>query len=86
MSWVEIFGLAAGIFTTGGATPQAWRLFRRKSARDISLPSSFMFLAGTLLWLAYGIALKSPAMMFWNSVGTVVTGAILFAKFRWGRD
>ena len=83
MEWQEILGLVGGFFTTTSLIPQVWRLFRLKSAREISLTFNIFFALGVSFWLAYGIALDLPAVIFWNAITILLVGSMLFAKLKY---
>ena len=85
MDWQEIFGFIAGTLTTVALIPQVWRLFKLKSAREISLPFTTMFLFGGIFWLTYGIMLSQPPLIYANVVSIVLVALMLFAKLKWGR-
>jgi len=77
-------GLAAGIFTTGSLIPQVIQVFKNKSAKDISLLFTLMFLAGGLLWLSYGIADKLMPLIFWNTLANILVILLLIGKLKYG--
>ena len=81
MSSGEILGLIAGAITTGSFVPQVMRVYKLKSAREISLLFTILFLAGDMLWMAYGFYLGSFPIILWNILGGVMAGALLCAKF-----
>ena len=85
MSSVEYLGLAAGIFTTCAVVPQIMRVYKLKSAREISYIFSSSMLAGVVIWLAYGIVLGLVSLIVWNSIGVVLNSCLLLAKIRYGR-
>lgn len=64
---------------------QALRIVRRRSADDVSLPFLLILLAGSLAWLAYGIALRNAALIVPNSVGLLGTLAACTVARRWRR-
>jgi MtN3 and saliva related transmembrane protein len=84
MDFREIFGLVAGALTTGGFVPQVLRVFRMRSAIEISLPFTILFAIGTTAWLSYGIVLGAFPLILWNSIALCLGLALLFAKLRWG--
>jgi MtN3 and saliva related transmembrane protein len=73
------------MLTTGGFVPQVWRLFKLKSAREISLPFTLLFTIGIAFWLAYGIVFSSFSVTLWNGITLVLAGCMLFAKIKYGR-
>ena len=82
MSWQEILGFVSGAVMTVSMIPQVWRLFRLKSAREISLPFTVLFLAGTACWLSYGIVSNLAPVILWNAVTMVSALAMVYAKFK----
>ncbi len=86
MDWQEILGLVGGFFTTTSLIPQVWRLYRLKSAREISLAFNIFFALGVIFWLAYGIALSLTSVILWNSITLLLVGSMLFAKFKYGKQ
>ncbi|MCX5998205.1 MAG: PQ-loop domain-containing transporter [Chloroflexi bacterium] len=68
MDWKEILGYVSGAFTTLSFVPQAWQLYRLRSAREISLPFNLLFMCGVAFWLAYGILLHLTPVILWNAV------------------
>ena len=85
MNSVEALGVLAGALTTLGLIPQVVRVFRLKSAREISLAFTFLFMAGIFLWLLYGIWLGLLPVILWNSVSLAILGLLAYAKLRYGR-
>ena len=84
MAWEEILGWVAGAIVTTSLIPQIIRVFKLKSAREISLVFTTLMFAGILLWLGYGIALGYLPVIVWNAIGTVLTAMLLAAKLRYG--
>lgn len=82
MSWQEILGFFSGAIMTFSMIPQVWRLFKLKSAREISLPFTLLFLIGTTCWLCYGIVLSLAPVILWNAVTLVSATAMVYAKFK----
>lgn len=77
-------GLVAGLLTTAAFVPQVIRIYRSKSARDISLPAFGTFVVGLALWLLYGLLIGEIAIIVWNAVTLVLAIAILAMKLRYG--
>jgi len=86
--WVaELIGSLAGSCTTISLVPQLLRIWRAKSARDVSLTMFSIFGTGILLWLVYGIVVGSPAVIATNAGSLVLAIAILVlsARYQHGR-
>ena len=85
MSFGEVFGLVAGLFTTSSLVPQVIRVFKLRSAHEISLLFNILFLVGGLLWLFYGISYRLFPVIMWNILGVVLTSALFIAKLKYGK-
>ena len=79
-----MIGLAAGLLTTVAFIPQVWRIWKTRSARDVSLPAFVAFTAGVALWLCYGVVRDEWPIILWNAVTLVLAGAIVAMKVRFG--
>lgn len=77
-------GLLAGFLTTIAFVPQAWKIWKSKSAKDVSLPTFVAFTSGVALWLAYGILNQELPIIIWNAATLVLAGAILGMKLKFG--
>ena len=77
-------GFVAGILTTVAFVPQVTRIWKTRSARDVSLPAFVVFTIGVAMWLAYGILKQELAIMLWNAVTLALAIAILWMKIKFG--
>jgi MtN3 and saliva related transmembrane protein len=78
-------GLVAGFFTTFAVVPQIMRVYKLKSAREISIIYNTMMLLGILLWLVYGIMLGLVPIIIWNIIGALLVVLLLMSKLKYGR-
>lgn len=85
MDLPEILGLAAGFLTTLSFVPQALKIHRTRSARDVSLGMFVAFTAGVVLWLAYGLMKRELPIILWNAITLVLALWILAMKLRYDR-
>lgn len=76
-TWV---GLLAGALTTVSFLPQALRIWRTRSAKDISYVAVLCFIAGISLWLWFGILLHSLPIILWNAITLALNLSILGLK------
>jgi MtN3 and saliva related transmembrane protein len=82
---IEWLGLFAGALTTFGLLPQIIRIFKLKSAHEISLLWSLTFLVGVSCWLAYGVCLHSIPLILWNAIASLFALTLIYAKLKYGR-
>jgi MtN3 and saliva related transmembrane protein len=81
---LNVLGFLAGLLTTAAFIPQALKIWRTRSARDVSLGMYTVFIAGVVLWLVYGIALGSVPIIVANVFTLVLALAVLLMKLRYG--
>lgn len=78
-TWI---GLAAALLTTAAFAPQAFKVWRTRSTRDISLAMFSLMVTGLCLWLIYGILIEDIPLILANAVTLILASAILVAKIR----
>lgn len=76
----EAVGLIAAVLTTASFLPQAIRIWRIGSARDVSLAMYVMMTTGTALWLTYGLMIGSLSLIAANAVSLFMVGSVLALK------
>ena len=81
----EFLGFVAGALVTCSLIPQLIRVFKLKSAHEISMLFTVFLLLGIILWLAYGIYLGLPPVILWNAIAAVLVATLLWAKLKYGR-
>jgi len=76
-----VFGTLSGLANF----PQAYKIFKRKSAKDISIVTyGFLFL-GAVIWLLYGIEIKNLPIIITNLFGGINIGLVILGWFLYGR-
>jgi MtN3 and saliva related transmembrane protein len=78
-------GYVAAICTTVAFVPQVVRVWRRRSADDISLAMYLLFMAGVVLWALYGVRVRALPVILANAVTFVLTLGVVAAKIRFRR-
>jgi MtN3 and saliva related transmembrane protein len=76
-------GLVAGGLTTLSLAPQVRKIWKTKSARDISIKMFAAFCLGVALWLTYGFIKKDWAIILTNSVTLLLGLAIIGLKIKY---
>jgi MtN3 and saliva related transmembrane protein len=84
--FTESIGSVAAVCTTVAFVPQLLRVWRRKSADDISLIMFLLFSTGVGLWLVYGIRIGSFPVATANALTLALALAILFLKLHYARQ
>ena len=81
---MSVLATLATIFGTAMAfsnIPQAHKIFRRKSARDISKVTYSLLAFGSFIWLLYGIEINNFPIVFTYSIGTMSCLVVLAQCF-----
>ena len=78
----ETIGFIAAVFTTLAYLPQFMKVWKSRSAKDISMRMYAMMCTGVFLWLVYGIRLSSLPIILANGVTLALTLAILGLKIK----
>jgi MtN3 and saliva related transmembrane protein len=85
LSLIESRGFVAGLLVTFSMVPQIIRVFKLRSAREISLLFTSALLLGLIVWLVYGLYLGLLPVIIWNAIGAALAATLLYAKMRYGR-
>jgi MtN3 and saliva related transmembrane protein len=83
--YIEVSGLAGGLLTTVAFLPQVVRTWRH-GGDGLSYIMLALFLAGTALWVLYGIALGSLPIILANGVTALQVVIVLAIKLRGARS
>jgi len=75
-----------GILMSLGYYPQAYKIWRSKSAQDISIPAFCIFAFGTSTWLLYGIYLNDWTIVSGFGLGVVGSWTILILALIYRRS
>lgn len=62
---------------------QIRRMLERQSSADVSIAYLGVLEIGFTLWIAYGIALRNPAIAVPNSVALLIGAATIFIALRY---
>lgn len=81
----ELIGYGAALLTTAAFVPQAWKTFRTRDVRGISLGMYSMFTLGVALWLAYGLLEGSAPIIVANAITLALSCAVLAMKIAYHR-
>ncbi len=86
MSVAPVVGFAAGTLTTLAYLPQALHSFRTRSVRDLSKTMLVTLNIGLLLWVVYGVWIRSMPLIVTNVLTLFLACPLLVMKLRFHRD
>jgi len=81
---IDLIGALAGVLTTLAFVPQVWRIWKTRSARDLSLPMYVIFTSGVALWFLYGLSLGALPIVVSNGITLLLAGTVLAMKVKFG--
>jgi len=80
---LKYIGFFAAFCTTFAFFPQAIKVWKTKSTRDISLYMFIIFTIGVFSWLIYGITISDLPIILANSVTLILSLIILIYKIKY---
>lgn len=80
MEHYDLLGGIAGTLTTLSFVPQVIKTWRSRSASDISFGMFLLFSLGVLLWLIYGLEIRSTPVVLANGVTLILSVSIIVMK------
>jgi MtN3 and saliva related transmembrane protein len=81
---IDAVGTVAATLTTLAFVPQVVKIWRSRSAKDISLPMYVVFTIGVAMWLVYGLLLGAMPIIIANCVTLLLAISVVVMKLRWG--
>lgn len=76
-----VVGIAMGL----SGIPQVIKIFKRKSAHDIAAVSYLILDLGAVVWVLYGLEIKSLPVVLSNGIGIIISTIILIGCYLYGR-
>jgi MtN3 and saliva related transmembrane protein len=83
INFTNIMGLIAGGGTTIAFFPQAIKVWRSRSTKDISILTYIIFCSGLAAWIFYGVLLQAVPVIIANVITLALALSILIMKIKW---
>lgn len=83
ISFDNIIGLAAGIFTGVSMLPQLIKIIKQKKAQEVSLAMIGVLLTGLGLWVYYGFLKQDFPIIITNAFSFCISSFVLFFTLRY---
>jgi MtN3 and saliva related transmembrane protein len=80
---LKYIGFLAAFCTTIAFLPQAIKVFKTRSTKDISLYMSIIFTTGVFFWLIYGLIISDLPIILANVITLVLSIFILIFKIKY---
>ena len=79
---IKYIGFFAAFCTTIAFLPQAIKVFKSKSTKDISLYMFIIFTIGVFSWLIYGLIINDYPVILANAITLILSLFILLCKIK----
>ncbi|MEK7657699.1 MAG: SemiSWEET family transporter [Patescibacteria group bacterium] len=83
MKILEYLVLISGIAMSLASFPQAYKIFKTKSARDVSLITYTLFFIGGIIWVIYGINIGNFPILYSYALGNISSLFVLIGIFKY---
>ena len=80
--YIELIGFIAAILTTAAFVPQAYKIWKIKSAQGVSLTMYLIMFTGVSLWGIYGYFIQSNPMILANFITASLLIMIIYFKIK----
>ena len=80
MTRIQILGMLAGTITSITFLPQVIKVWKSRSAKDLSLVMLVLLMAGVSLWLVYSLVIIDVYVIYTNSMVLIMTFIFLCFK------
>ena len=82
---LETLATITGIVSSFSMLPQKYRIFKRKSAKDISIWTYLYMLVAGVIWVLYGLNIQSFPIWSRNLIGILTMIGVIIGWFLYGR-
>ncbi len=85
MDWIQFAGHAGAFLSSVTFIPQVYRVWKTRSATDLSMTMMLIVFTSTLIWLVYGVALMLWPVILANTVIAVLSLMLIYFKLAFRR-
>jgi MtN3 and saliva related transmembrane protein len=75
-----VFGIIASILSSVSFVPQVIKVYRERSANDISTLTFLAITIASCLWIAHGVTIADWPLIITNVIVAALSSAMLLAK------
>jgi MtN3 and saliva related transmembrane protein len=86
MDYIQIAGHIGAFLSSVTFIPQVYRVWKTKSANDLSMTMMVIVFISTVIWLVYGVALMLWPVILANSVIAVLSLMLIYFKITFKRS
>ena len=83
---LETLATITGVVSSFAMIPQIYRIFKRKSAKDLSIWTYLYMLVAGIIWVLYGLDIQSFPIWTTNLIGSLALLGIVVGWILYGRE
>ena len=83
MTEFEVIGYFAGAIVAASLSPQVIKSWKSKSTKDISIAWTIIYMTGLLLWVIYGVGIRSYPIIAMMSVELLMATSLFILKIKY---
>ncbi len=85
MSLIALLATISGVVSGFANIPQIIKVFKTKSAKDLSIITQTIFLVMSIIWLIYGFYIDNPPLIISNVLYVITYTIIVIGYSLYGR-
>jgi MtN3 and saliva related transmembrane protein len=85
MTFLSVLAGIMGSIMAGAGFIQTYKIFKTRSAKDISFLTYILIAIGGVVWVLYGFEINSGPIIISNSIVIVAAGCIIVGWWIYGR-
>ncbi len=86
MTLLATLAAAFGVINGFANLPQIYKVYKTKSAKDLSLLTYIILAAGSIVWVLYGIELMNAPILIMNGLALLEFAVLLVGCYLYGRE
>ena len=85
-NYIDLLGFLAAFLTTIAFLPQLHKIWKTKSADDVSFFMLILFIIGLFCWIVYGLEIHSIPILVANIITFIFNFSILILKTTYSKN
>lgn len=80
MNWIDFAGYTGSFLSSITFIPQVYRVWKIRSAGDLSLAMLLIVFTSTIIWIIYGVGINSWPVILCNSIICLLAALLVYFK------
>ena len=83
MTLIELAGHTGSVLSSITFMPQVYKVWKSKSAEDLSFTMLFIIISSTIVWIIYAVNLSLAPVYICNGIVCVLSLMLIYFKIRY---